>query len=236
MVMALAVAAHADLPAGAKVDTGTFDVEIRGIRVGVLGFSAARDARRYSSSARFETRGIVGVLARLRFDGSVRGQISGRAMRPLEYRSDFDNGDGVSVIEMRFNGDTPVVERDEPRGPLQPWDIDPADQRGVVDPMTAALKVLLDTPRSEACKVNLQVFDGRRRMQVTLGNPRQDGDTLVCSGEMRRIAGYEPGRMEEQTRFPFEAVYAGHPDEADLLQLRRLSASSRFGNARLARR
>jgi len=217
-----------------RIDTGSFDVELRGFRAGVLAFSGAQNDTSYAASARMESAGLVRLMRQLRFDASARGRVTGGRLAPQSYNEDMNTGRRESRTVMAYQNGIPQVVAREPWRAPQPHDIDPASQAGTLDPMTALYALLRDVPQDQACQMNLQLFDGRRRTQVSLRDPLRSGASVICTGEFRRVAGYSPNEMAEGTRFPFELVYG--PAGNDSLRVMRLTVDSIHGTARLVRR
>lgn len=211
-----------------------FDVQIRGFNAGVLRMSTVRNAGSYAASARFDTAGIVGLFRPLRFDAGVEGRIRGATLAPLRYREDVQTHRREGRREIAFDGGVPRVVLEEPAREAAPWHLDPATQRGTIDPMTALVRVMAATAAGAACRLDLTMFDGRRRSQLVLGAPQAEGEGLACAGELRRIAGYSDSEMAEARSFPFRVVYA--PDADGLLQVLQVEARTNYGMARLVRR
>lgn len=211
-----------------------FDVELRGLRAGVLILQGAHNASSYAAAARLETTGLVNLIRRVRFDAGVEGRVQGGRLAPLSYREDVDTGRRESRTVMEFRNGVPRIVSAEPEREPRPWHLDPATQGGTVDPMTTLFQILRDVPREAACRLDLPLFDGRRRGQVVLGAPQPNGDGVICHGEFRRVAGYSDDEMAEATSFPFRVVYA--PAENGLLQVIRVEAESLHGRGRLVRR
>lgn len=232
LVTALALPA----PAGAteRREQATFDLELRGIRAGSISFSGASNAVAYSAALRLQSTGLVNLVRRLRYDGQVQGRIVDGRLQPTRYQEALENGDRESATELEFAGRTPVVTaRTPPRDP-RPYDIEPGEQAGAVDILTAVFAVFRDAPRAELCNHDLSMYDGRRRTQIVVSAPVDAGNRVTCAGEYRRVAGFPPSEMAEQTRYPFTLVYGPGPD--GLMRLTEVQLESTQGRGRLIRR
>lgn len=211
-----------------------FDVELRGLRAGVLTLHSLREGAGYAASARLETTGVAALLRRVRFDASVRGRVEGDRLVPLSYRGDVDTGRRESRTVMEYARGVPQVVEAAPPRASEPWHLDPAGQGGTLDPMSVIVSLLADVAPARACRLDLALFDGRRRGQVVLAPAGADGDRVICAGEFRRVAGYSEEEMAEARAFPFRLAYAPGPGE--MLQVVEIEARSPHGRARLTRR
>mgnify|MGYP000645419215 CR=1 FL=1 len=211
-----------------------FDVEVRGLRAGVLALHNIREGGQYAASARLESTGVAALLRRIRFDAGVQGRVEGERLRPIRYREDVDTGRRESRTEIEYVRGVPRVVLSEPERSPEPWHLDPATQGGTLDPLSVMLSVLADVAPEAACRLDLAVFDGRRRTQIVLSEPVVEGQRVVCTGEVRRIAGYSEDDLAEARAFPFRLSYA--PAGNGMLQVVEIEARSQHGRARLTRR
>ena len=211
-----------------------FDVELRGLRAGVLTLRSERAGQSYAAAARLETTGVAALLRRLRFDAGVQGHVEGDRLVPRRYHEDVDTGRRESRTVMEYARGVPRVISAEPERTPEPWHLDPAGQGGTLDPLSVIASVLADVPPARACRLALDLFDGRRRGQVVLAPAGAEGERVVCAGEFRRVAGYSDEEMAEASAFPFRLTYA--PGQNGALQVVEIEARSPQGRARLIRR
>lgn len=224
-----AVPARAD-----QSDRIVFDVELKGIRAGELSINGKITEGAYGANGVLQTAGLVGFLRKIKFTASVSGLFSDGRFTPLKYTEVDDAPNRDSRHEIIYNNGTPVsVSRVPPRKPKD-RDVDPAKQGGTVDPLTALYAVLRDVPRDEACKLDVKMYDGARRSQVRLFDPKPDGKGLVCSGEYRRLEGFSEKDMKEKNRFAFTLYY--DPSAKGGLQVDRIETDTIYGKGRLTRR
>ncbi|MFN3938454.1 MAG: DUF3108 domain-containing protein [Gemmobacter sp.] len=213
---------------------GQFDFVLRGIRAGTLQWQAVEQNGQYAVSGRLESAGLAGMVRRVRFDARAQGRVNGERLLPLRYEENSDTGRRQSEAVMVWRGGVPQVELVRPEREPGANDLDPADQRGTVDPLTALYATLRDVPAERACSSSVQMFDGRRRSALTLGAPRQEGDRIACTGEYRRIAGFSDKEMAERTRFPFTLTYA--PNGDGTMRVIEVAMDTIYGKAYLKRR
>jgi hypothetical protein len=235
LILALAVALPAAPPARAEATfDGQFDVVFRGITAGRATWRAKEAPGAYAVSALLQSTGLLRLVADIRYIAEVQGTRRGDRFLPVRYKEELNTGQRKQAATLAFRGGVPVVERVEPPQPPGPNDLDPAKERGVVDPLTALYIVLRDVPADRVCTARAVVFDGRRRSQVTLANPRPNGERIVCAGEYRRLAGFTDFEMRERQRFPFELAYES--DGNGGLRVVEVRIETVYGQARLLRR
>jgi hypothetical protein len=225
------------LPAPARAEVtfdGQFDVVFRGIVAGRATWRAHEAPGAYAVSALLQSTGLLRLVADIRYVAEVRGTRRGDRFLPARYKEELNTGQRQQAAVMAFRNGVPVVEKVEPPQPPGPNDLDPARERGVVDPLTALYTLLRDVPADRACTARATIFDGRRRSQVTLASPRPNGERIVCAGEYRRLAGFTEFEMRERQRFPFQLAYAS--DGNGGLRVVEVTIDTVYGQARLLRR
>jgi hypothetical protein len=237
--LALAAAALLAQPAApARAEAaleGSFDITFRGILAGQATWRARETERAYAVAGLVRSTGLVRLVADIRIHAEVTGLRSGSRFMPRRYREEVNNGQHRQTMLLGFRrGGVPVVETVEPPRPPAPEDLDPAGERGVVDPLTALFKVLRDVPAARACTARAVVFDGRRRSEVVLSSPVRDGERISCTGEYRRLAGFPDNLMQERRSFPFRLSYA--PNGAGGLRVVEVAINTSHGPVMLVRR
>ncbi|NUB44455.1 DUF3108 domain-containing protein [Fertoebacter nigrum] len=228
------VLALAGMPALAQTDQAVFDLSVRGVGAGTLSFSGTQDGGGYAVTGRLQSGGLLGMVRKIRYDAQARGRISKGRYVPSSYTEKADTGRRQSSAVMEYKGGVPQVKAYDPPREARAGDVDPATMGGSVDPLTALYATLRDVDAGQECKVSLQLFDGRRSTQLRLSAPQAKGDTVVCSGEYRRLAGYSPEDMAEKTRFPFTLTYA--PVGEGRMRVVEVAMDSLYGKAALKRR
>lgn len=228
--LALAPAAHAD-----QTDRITFDVSLKGLSAGELVIDGKIDGNGYAAKGLMQTTGLAGAIKKIRYDATASGSFAKGRFTPRSVEVAARRGDERTKNTMIYKGGTPAsVSHEPPRSP-RPNDVDPAKQGGTIDPLTALYAVLRDVDRSEACKLNVTMFDGTKRTQVALSAPQAAGAGVTCAGEYRRIAGFSEREMAEKSRFPFTLTYAPTPD-GTRLRVVEISTETILGKGRLKRR
>lgn len=234
-IAALAVILGAASAAADQRDSAVFDLTLRGLHTGSLSVSGAIEGGSYAASGVLKSGGLVALLRTVRYDARARGSVRDGRFIPARYEEDADTGKRQSQSVMGYKGGVPQVKVYNPPKSPRPGDVDPATQGGTVDPLTAAYAALRDVAPGEACRLKLVMFDGRRRSQVVLSDPKPAaGGGLTCAGEYRRLEGFSAEEMAEKARFPFRMTYAPLPDGR--LRVMEISMDTIYGKGRLTRR
>ncbi|WP_413868986.1 DUF3108 domain-containing protein [Albidovulum sp.] len=216
-------------------DSAVFDLTLRGLYTGTLSVSGKIEGKSYAASGVLKSGGLVALVRKVRYDARARGSHSNGRFTPARYEEDADTGKRQSQSVMDYRAGVPQVKVYNPPKPPRPGDLDPATQGGTVDPLTAAYAALRDVAPEEACKVRLVMFDGRRRSQVVLADPKPAaGGGLTCTGEYRRLEGFSAEEMADKSRFPFSMTYAPLPDGR--LRVTEIAMDTIYGKGRLTRR
>ncbi|AZB56175.1 DUF3108 domain-containing protein [Cereibacter sphaeroides] len=221
-------------PAAAQSDEAVFDLVLRGVRAGTLSFAGSEQDGRYAVNGRLQSGGLVSLLRTVRYDARASGRIVRGRPQASAYSEKADTGRRQSEVQLAWRNGRPVVERYEPARKPRSYDVDPAAQRGTVDPLTALYAALRDVDPGQECRTSLEIFDGRRRTQVVLGAPQAAEGGVACAGEFRRIAGYSEEDMAEKSRFPFTLRY--EPTAEGRMRVVQVATDTIYGKATLRRR
>ena len=237
---AAAIAVSAALMAASPLladqkDRIQFDVELKGLKAGRLTINGKIEGASYGANGTMETTGLLGALKKIRHDAAVTGDFATGAFTPLRYTQTSERGGDKVDHVIVYQSGTPVsVSRNPPRKPRD-RDVDPKQQTGTIDPLTALYAVLRDVDRADACTLDVKLYDGSKRTQVKLEPAQTKGGNVVCAGEYRRLEGFSAKDMEEKSRFPFTLTYAPTPDGARL-QVIEIATDTIYGKGRLKRR
>ncbi|WP_149140947.1 DUF3108 domain-containing protein [Gemmobacter caeruleus] len=232
-ILAVAAVMAGGLAGTAFAEQARFDFVLKGIKAGSLSWSGTGEpGGSYSVEGTLKTSGLAALLKKVRYDAAASGSLTAKgSYLAARYSEDANTGKRQSRSSMTWSKGVPTVQ-DSSERKAKPWDIDPASQKGTVDPLTAMFATLRDVAPGQECKVNLNMFDGRRASKLTLGAPTAQGDKVVCAGEYRRVAGFSPDDMAEKTRFPFTLTYA---PAGDRMQVVEVAMDTLYGKARLVR-
>lgn len=218
------------LPGSALGETRTdalFDVRLGAVRLGEMRLTGHEMTDgRYAARARFSTRGLAGVLARVRFDLLAEGSITEGRVSPQGYVEDIDTGKRQSNARLVYEGGLPrIVQGDRPVDAA----LDPGRQGGTLDPMSALFLALRDQAPATLCTLDTAIFDGARRAHVRLARTGEAG----CVGRFERIAGYGEEELARLRSFPLWIEYA--PGDG-VMQATRIVVQTVYGKVTLYRR
>lgn len=222
-------------PLRAEVIQTHFDMHLRGLNIARLTLAddtSYRDHAAYAIAGRLESTGLAGLFRDLRFDMQSIGDWRDGEIISQRYIEDVNTGRRASQVDMRWQDGIPVVEASTPGTAQEPWRLDPATQRGTIDPLSAVYALARTRPLGQLCDWSQDVFDGQRRSALSLGPATQSGDHTICQGAYRRVAGFSPEDMSERTEFPFTAHFTQGPDGWRLTQV---DVQSLYGLVRITR-
>jgi hypothetical protein len=162
----------------------------------------------YTAAASGATTGLLRVFASGEGAGASRGRINGSGLIPSSYAATVTADKKTEEIRIHLNGGTvKELEVDPPTTPHPDRvPLTEAHQRGVTDPMTAALVRVAGTGDPlgpEACHRTLPIFDGRMRYNLQFSYKRMDkvkaekgyeGPVVVCAVYFSPLAGHIPER------------------------------------------
>jgi len=200
-----------------------------GIRAGKLTVSATFGAESYHASAALRTTGIVWFFYNLAFEAEVAGRIDPGGLSPEHYSSKSRDPKRRQFIEISFVDGTPASSRVEPARRVRPWSIDPRDQGGAVDPLSALLGAFAPAPANAVCEQRVEVYDGRRRFALEVGPRQHEGTRIRCDAMYVRLAGFKPKWMGKSARRPFTLFLEERAD--GLFEVVRAVIDTPFGPA-----
>ena len=176
----------------------TYDLYVGGFRAGEMTVSVDVSSGAYEVAAMFRTVGIVGFFTDQEIYAKVVGQTDGENFQPLRYISNETEDGERSLVEVEFHLEGPSKVSATPALRRKPWSIDPVEQTGTLDPLSAILLTFLPRDAKKACNSQIEAFDGRHRFAFRIGPLRTQGERLLCAGEYVRVAGYKPKTLKNR--------------------------------------
>lgn len=226
-VVSLALALPLSVAASdAQSVRSVYDLYLGPVWAGELSIDADYAGDRYDARSALRTAGAVGLLYRASFEAKAQGNIRNGAHVPERFMADSKLSSKKQFVEMIYTNEAPRQVNARPAFVPKPYQIDPAQQVGTLDPISAAISALAPRPMPEVCNRSVDVFDGRRRYAIDLGAPKADGARIKCEATYRRIAGFKPKMMKKQTKFPFTIWYEPRGD--GLAEIVRAAGKSMF--------
>ncbi|MEM9140556.1 MAG: DUF3108 domain-containing protein [Pseudomonadota bacterium] len=216
-------------PASAQPVSQIYDLYLGGIKAGEMTMNAQWQGDAYKATSVLRTAGIVGAVYKASFEAETQGRMTQTGMAPDRFAADSRMRKKTQSVEMLYRDDAPMAVNAEPAFIPKPWQVDPTEQKGAVDPITAALMALAPMPVGQICNRTVEVFDGRRRYAIEMGAPKPDGERIKCPANYKRIAGFKPKMMKKSPNFPFNIWFIERPDGQ--AQVIRAAGESMFGVA-----
>ena len=168
----------------------------------------------YSASSHFETSGVVSMFWQSTIDATGSGRFDGHTVKPVVYDSYNRRGAmKVQQVKVTFGDDVPVTFANPPFNTTK-YPVTDAQKFEAVDPMGAITIILtgLRTDSANPCGAGVEVFDGRRRYDVTfsyikdepakLDNGVFSGTAHLCQIHYKQIAGYKQKILKEGEALP----------------------------------
>lgn len=215
-------------------ESAAFNVSFGGIRAGVLAYRADQSGTSYTVNGSARASGLLRALFNEEIDTVAQGRVEGNTYRPRMAREVTVGGDTRKETRYDYGaGGVPVITRTPPRAAGR--NAAPASQQGdTVDTTTAAYAILRDRSPALACKLDIAIFDGRRRHRIRLTQPEPTATGLICRGQYTREAGFSAKELAERAAWDLRLEYLRLPDGT--LRVERLSFPTSFGTARVTRR
>jgi hypothetical protein len=196
-----------------------------GLGFGHIQYSNTLKGEAYAAEAHFETQGMVGFFWKSVIDATANGTVNTHAVSPALYDSYSRTRDRpLQQVKLTYANDGPSVLFDPPVDPIR-FPVPKDQQKGAMDPMSALISMLMGAgaqPKTP-CGTGAQVFDGRRRYDVTftyirdeklsLGQGLYQGSGHLCELHFVPIAGY-PQRLIMERRDP-PKMFADFVDAAE---------------------
>lgn len=181
---------------------GQYTLSMAGISIGKLQWRTRVSTADYVVTASGRTSGILSVLINGEGNVSLKGTLRDGRSQSATWSSKLTSRDEQSIVNMTFEAgkvrDLNVIEP-----PPEPDRVPLADahKNSVIDPLSGFLipAAAGDPLQASACQRDLNIFDGRRRYDVSLTFRRLDkatpekgynGPALVCAARLSPIAGH----------------------------------------------
>lgn len=227
----LAVMGEASGAKGEDASAATYDLYFGGLPAGQAQIALVRGDDGYRATATGKTSGFIAAIVGGRFTATAEGQDAARPRR-FDAEGSFA-GDGLK-LSILFGPETvEKVTADPPYTP-KTYQIDPTEQAGVTDPLTAIALLLRERADGGLCDVSQDVFDGRRRFRVSLGAPEATEDgSQRCQAVIERVAGFKDKDLRKPP-IRFGAFFTR--DAGGEAQLSKIVAPTDYGVATAVRR
>ena len=217
------------LPVHCEVVRHGFTVQVLGVKVGEFSMASEMNDDSFGVAAGFGTTGLASAFAERSVQLTSTGFRRGNRFVPHRYTEHMDTRGEISRGEMAWrdgfpywSGESNGEGRTVPRSAL----------KGAIDPMTALFLLLRDQERDRLCAVDMRVFDGKRLSEVILSKREETNDSVVCSGQLRRIEGYSAKEMRTP-EFPVTLTYRPYGGQ---MRSQRMQVTTVYGQVSAIRR
>jgi hypothetical protein len=206
----IAAPAHA---AGSALDVG-YTIAFWALPFGHTQYQGKIAPGDYSAKMHFETNGVVSFFWKSKIDATVNGKIAAHAITPVLYDSySQDRDKPMQRVKVTFDKDMPQTFA-EPAYNTTKYPVTEEQKKGAIDPMSAITAILsgVRVTDKNPCGNGAQIFDGRRRYDVTftykkdehieLSNGVYGGNAHLCQIHYNQIAGYKQKIIKEGKSLP----------------------------------
>lgn len=161
-----AAAAERGAPNFAERSVLDYKIYFGGFAAVALEIDLARTGQDYRISARLRTLGVIDRFFPWTMRAYSRGRIAGAEPRPAAAGQASDWRGRKRLVDIRYDGGRPIVERLAPTDRDDRTPVSEDDMRGTVDLASAVLSLTLDAEAGNGCARVVPVFDGRRRYDL----------------------------------------------------------------------
>jgi hypothetical protein len=202
----------------------TYDVRFGGVTImqaeARLNLAEGGADERYEVGLKGRTVGLIDRLKPIAFTAASEGAASPAGLQPARYSSSTAKRDKRKGLTVAFAPEAvPVTQFTPPDDAEDP--VPPELLEGTLDPASALLAVVRSVARTGSCAASLEIFDGKRRYDVTFADlPKQRlqhdayaGEAGVCRADSRPVFGFKPGKRAplDDTTLWFGQVLDGAP-------------------------
>jgi hypothetical protein len=233
-IKALVFASSITTPITAQAESITLNLYALGIRAGTIQINGAENSKSYALNGVLTSSVLLKLIRDIGFNGTASGKVRNGRYQSKKYSGRARTGSSSSVVQMHWNGSTPVLDTYKPGREKRSYDINPSKQKGTVDLLTGAYSTFTARPIDKLCDTTQHMFDGRRRTLIKLDKARISGKIATCTGVYKRVAGFSPGKMQKRVNFPFTMRYEQQND--GLYHFKDFTADATFGKIRAIRK
>ena len=213
-----------------------FDVSVRGLDIGFIGYIAKNNGSRYSLGFGVRSTGILDLFQNVEIDASANGRVVDGELFPYRYEENSILGKKSNRVVIEYENGVPnLVVKEPPIDESKPL-LDPLEQVGTLDPLSSLYMIFRSSVRNELCDKEFYLFDGERRARISLGKPTWNGDEAICDCVFVRMAGYSESELEGGKEFPFTISFDQSSEDSLRYKFRQLEGKSRYGSIRIERR
>jgi hypothetical protein len=199
--------------AGDALNLG-YSIAFWAIPFGHTDYDGKVSADTYTAKMHFETSGVVTLFWKSKIDATVNGRIGEHFITPVVYDSySQDRNKPMQRVKVTFDKAVPETLAVPPYNTTK-YPVTDEQKKNALDPMSAITAILSGVKVTDRnpCGTGVQVFDGRRRYDVTfsykkderveLSNGMFKGNAHLCQIHYNQIAGYKQKIVKEGKSLP----------------------------------
>jgi len=206
---------------------------------------ATVDHGHYLAASAVSTKGLAEAFASSQIAAVATGEVRGNLVIPHAYNSDTKAPDKRQLVGLQYDGGAPVDINSAPAYDLNRFPVSPDQKAGTVDPLSAALYIMLGSSANDAhkCGAVVPVFDGKRRYNLTFDFKKNDTASLghdvnggkpvpayLCVTNYVPVAGFKPHKKGHQpSDVPSLDIWMAPYPGSDFIVPVRMQASTDFG-------
>ena len=230
-------------PASAQKLEITYEVYVGGLHLATASMVATVDRGHYLAISTISTKGLADSFASSQIAAVSTGDVRGRLIVPQTYNSDTKAPDKRQLVGLHYDHDgLPTDINANPPYDLTMFPVTTDQRRGTVDPLSAALYIMLGSSVSgdHKCGAVVPIFDGKRRYNLTFDYKKDDTASLgkgynngkpvpayLCTTNYVRVAGFKPSKTTYKVP-ELEIWMAPYPGTDFILPVR-MQTSTEFG-------
>ena len=175
---------------------------VGGVLIGKAWLSATFEKDAYISQASLETDGVAGWFVAATVMANAKGAMAPKSPAPKQLDVKGVTEGAPWTMTIAYENGAPGRVTSEPPFRKKPYEIDPAQQHGALDPISAVIAAM-KPGKGAGCERTIPIFDGRKRYDVVLGEPIKEGESqagypmVECKGLWRRVGGFKPKMMKK---------------------------------------
>jgi hypothetical protein len=169
----------------------------------------------FSSSARFQSYGILAAFRRLDMRATSTGRIAGGDARPGTFWFKNFGGKTKRAVTVRWTGNDVAMSAEPPYGGLGEPPANRAQKLSAADPLTQLMRMTLNASRADVCTRTTRFFDGKQLYALHFSNPRAVTpggrekrlgliNGMRCDVRFEELAGFKakpPGQRDQGLKY-----------------------------------
>lgn len=205
-----------------------FNILISNLHAGSLNLVSRDNGKSYAVRAILQTEGLLDLITPRVIDLGVKGWLHMESFRPVKYQETSTGREIEKHRIINYQHGTPKFFQITPPLPENAIPKFADDWNLSVDPATALFTLVRDYRIGWMCNSEFVMFDGRRAVRFSLGEPVIRGEEMHCDSSYTLATSNSP-RMDEQSALPLTLIYRPSETSPDKYELHRLTMQTSRG-------